>query len=70
MLQRSRPMRGFLSNSNSFQLISQSILNPQEYARTEIKEILINLKRVEFINRVKQDLYNEASEDKDIIYYN
>lgn len=43
---------------------------PLEYARTEIKEILINLKRVEFINRVKQDLYNEASEDKDIIYYN
>ena len=30
---------------------------PLEYARSEIKEILINLKRVDFINRMKQDLY-------------
>lgn len=42
---------------------------PLEYARSEIKEILINLKRVDFINRVKQDLYKEASEDNDIVYY-
>lgn len=42
---------------------------PLEYAKGEIKEILINLKRVDFINRMKQDLYQEASEDKDIIYY-
>lgn len=42
---------------------------PLEYARSEIKEILINLKRVNFINRMKQDLYKEASEDNDIVYY-
>lgn len=42
---------------------------PLEYARSEIKEILINLKRVDFINRMKQDLYEEASEDNDIVYY-
>lgn len=42
---------------------------PLEYARSEIKEILINLKRVDFINRMKQDLYKEASEDNDIVYY-
>ena len=42
---------------------------PLEYAKSEIKEILINLKRVEFINRMKDDLYKEASDDKDIIYY-
>lgn len=42
---------------------------PLEYAKSEIKEILINLKRVEFINRMKDDLYKKASEDKDIIYY-
>ena len=35
----------------------------------EIKEILINLKRVEFIKQVKKDLYDEASEHNDIIYY-
>lgn len=42
---------------------------PLEYARSEIKEILINLKRVDFINWMKQDLYKEASEDNDIVYY-
>lgn len=42
---------------------------PLEYAKKEIKEILVNLKRVEFINQVKEDLYREASDDKDIIYY-
>ena len=42
---------------------------PLEYAKSEIKEILINLKRVEFINRMKDDLYKEASDNKDIIYY-
>lgn len=42
---------------------------PLEYARSEIKEMIINLKRVEFINRVKDDLYRDASEKNDIIYY-
>lgn len=42
---------------------------PLEYAKNEIKEILVNLKRVEFIGRMKQDLYREALDDKDIIYY-
>lgn len=42
---------------------------PLEYARNEIKEILTNLKRAEFINKMKQDLYEKASENNDIIYY-
>lgn len=42
---------------------------PLEYAKNEIKEILVNLKRVEFINEMKENLYKEASDDKDIIYY-
>ena len=42
---------------------------PLEYARNDIKEILINLKRVDYINRMKQDLYTTASENKEIIYY-
>ena len=42
---------------------------PLEYAKDEIKEILINLKRVEFINRMKNDLYQDALEHEDIIYY-
>ena len=40
-----------------------------DFARDEIKEILINLKRVEFINKVKEDLYQRASDRNKIIYY-
>ena len=42
---------------------------PLEYAKSEIKNILINLKRVEFIKRIKEDLYRKASERNDITYY-
>lgn len=42
---------------------------PLDFASEEIKEILINLKRVEFINRVKEDLYRQASDKNNIIYY-
>ena len=42
---------------------------PLDFARDEIKEILINLKRVEFINKVKEDLYQLASDRNKIIYY-
>ncbi len=42
---------------------------PIERAEREIKEILINLKRVEFIKQMKKDLYDDASEHNDIIYY-
>ena len=42
---------------------------PLDFARDEIKEILINLKRVEFINKVKEDLYQRASDRNNIIYY-
>lgn len=42
---------------------------PLEHAKSEIKNIIINLKRVEFIKQVKEDLYREASEENDIIYY-
>lgn len=42
---------------------------PLDFARTEIKEILINLKRVEFINKVKEELYQRASDRNKINYY-
>ncbi len=42
---------------------------PLDFAEEEIKEILINLKRVEFINLVKKDLYRQASDKNEIIYY-
>ena len=43
---------------------------PLEYASGEIREILVNLKRAEYIGRMKSDLYKRALEDKKIIYYN
>lgn len=42
---------------------------PLDFAAEEIKEILINLKRVEFINDVKKDLFHQASDKNKIIYY-
>ena len=42
---------------------------PLEYAKNEIKEILINLKRVDFINKMRNDLYDKASENNEVIYY-
>ena len=43
---------------------------PLEYAEKEIREILMNIKRIEFISRMKEDLYNEASDNNDIKYFN
>ena len=42
---------------------------PLDFAQEDIKEILINLKRVDFVNQVKEDLYRQASEKNKIIYY-
>lgn len=42
---------------------------PIDFAKNEIREILVNLKRVEFINKVKKDLYQRASDKNKIIYY-
>lgn len=42
---------------------------PLDFAQEEIKEILINLKRVDFINRVKKDLFRQASDKNGIVYY-
>lgn len=42
---------------------------PLDFAANEINEILINLKRVEFINKVKDDLYQRASDRNKINYY-
>ena len=42
---------------------------PLDFAQEEIKEILTNLKRVDFINRVKDDLFRQASTKNGIIYY-
>ena len=50
-------------------LIPKGETLPLEYAKNEIKEILINLKRVDFINKMRNDLYEQASENKKVIYF-
>lgn len=42
---------------------------PYEFARAQVKEVLLNMKQVEFMKRVKNDLYQEAEEKKRIKYY-
>ena len=49
--------------------LSKGEQKPLDFAQEEIKEILINLKRVDFVNRVKEDLYRQASDKNGIIYY-
>lgn len=51
------------------QFLPKGEILPLEYAQNEIKEILVNQKRTEFINQMKSELYREASEDKKIKYY-
>lgn len=42
---------------------------PYEFAKREIKDMLVNLKRVSFMKEVKEDLFKNASDRKKIIYY-
>jgi hypothetical protein len=42
---------------------------PLDFAEEEIKEILINLKRVDYLNRIKEGLYQQATENDEIVYY-
>lgn len=41
---------------------------PYEFARAQVKDILVNLKQLSFMNGVKADLYQEAVKRKMIIY--
>jgi hypothetical protein len=44
-------------------------VKPLEVARTEIREILVNLKQVDFMQKVKDDLFDRASKKNEITYY-
>ncbi|WP_455584766.1 peptidyl-prolyl cis-trans isomerase [Bacteroides sp.] len=41
---------------------------PYEFAMPEVKDMLVNIKRVDFIRQVKDDLYKQAVNRKKIIY--
>lgn len=41
---------------------------PYELVKGEVKEMLINIKRVDFIRKMKKDLYEKALKNKEITY--
>lgn len=43
---------------------------PFDFAKVQIKEILMNQRKVEFIKNMKEELYNDALKDKKIEYFN
>ena len=42
---------------------------PIDYARPQIEKIVLNARRVEFLNKERERLYNEAIQDKKIIFF-
>jgi hypothetical protein len=43
---------------------------PFEYAKPTIKEILINQQKIDFLNKVEEDLYRKALDNGQITFYN
>jgi hypothetical protein len=43
---------------------------PYEYAKMTVKEILINQKKIEFLRKTEEDLYNKALDKGQIIFFN
>ena len=39
-------------------------------AENEIKELLVNSRKADFLQKVKQDIYNEALKNGNVIFYN
>ena len=42
---------------------------PYEFARTQVKDMMLNMKQVEFMKQVKEDLYRRAEKRDKIKYY-
>ncbi|MDH8701265.1 hypothetical protein M2138_000606 [Dysgonomonadaceae bacterium PH5-43] len=43
---------------------------PFEYAKSTVKDILINRKKIEFLRKTEEDLYNKALKSGQIVFYN
>lgn len=43
---------------------------PFEYARKSINELLVNRKKIDFMNKLENDLYTKAVNSGDVIFYN
>ncbi|MGL5937969.1 MAG: peptidyl-prolyl cis-trans isomerase [Phocaeicola sp.] len=49
--------------------LGKGMQKPIDLVEGEIKEILLNMKRVEFINQIKDELYQRALDKNEISYY-
>lgn len=45
-------------------------LKPLDLAEGEIKELLVNSRKAEFLQKVKRDIYDEALKSGDVVFYN
>ncbi len=55
---------------NIRQVLLKGQVEPFEYAEPRIREILINQRKVDFIKEFEEELYNDALDGGDVIFYN
>ena len=56
----------YFLNVSDYRLAGEE--KPYAFARSEVKDLLINQKRVGFMEQVKNDLYQRAIKRKEVIY--
>jgi predicted DNA-binding antitoxin AbrB/MazE fold protein len=54
---------------NVIDYLRVGVLKPLDLAEGEIKELLVNSRKAEFLQRVKREIYDEALKDGDVIFY-
>ena len=57
----------YFLNVSDFRRVGEQ--EPFEFARAQVKDMLLNMKQVEFMKRVKADLYQRAEKKDEIKYY-
>ena len=55
---------------NIRQVLLKGQVEPFEYAEPRIREILINQRKLDFIKEFEEELYNDALDGGDVIFYN
>jgi hypothetical protein len=54
---------------NVIDYLPVGVLKPLDLAEGEIKELLVNSRKAEFLQRVKREIYDEALKGGDVIFY-
>ena len=55
---------------NIRQVLLKGQVEPFEYAEPRIREILINQRKLDFVKEFEEELYNDALDGGDVIFYN